>query len=369
MKGSLYIGRLAGIKLFIHWTFLLLVIWVVFSSISQGLSTGESLNALLFIFAVFGCITLHELGHALAAKRFHFQTRDIILLPIGGMARMDEFPENPRQELIIAIAGPAVNFVIALLLYPFVVWLGQVPSFFTLLFEEGNSFLFNLMAVNLVLAVFNLIPAFPMDGGRILRAILSMFMDRVRATDAAAKTGQVIALAFFFLGIFYNPFLALVGVFIFLLAQAENEYVRSKHLLRDLKVRDVVMHQYHTLDAQHHTVNDAVKLLLDVQVTDFLVMEGQRVAGTLSKNNIIRALSENKGTAPVSAVMNTGVPLLEPEMPLDKVFGQLRQKESALLPVVQGDTLLGVVDLNNILELILVRSATEKGRTKELSVS
>lgn len=152
------------------------------------------------------------------------------------MARMDKIPENPKYELLVALAGPAVNLLIALLLYPFLYWFGRIPSFFSVLFNSGDTFLFSLLIVNLALAVFNLIPAFPMDGGRVFRAILSFFTDRVQATTIAVRTGQTIAVVFFFIGFFYNSGLSLIGIFIFIMAQTENDHVKSKSILHDYTV-------------------------------------------------------------------------------------------------------------------------------------
>src|ERR1035437_8729715 len=141
MKGSFLIGKISGIKIFIHWTFIILIAWIVMENIREGKSTADFFYTLAFILAIFVCVTLHELGHALTAKFFHYYTKDITLLPIGGMARMDEIPENPKHELLVALAGPAVNIVISLLLYPLVYWFGKIPTFFTTLFDSGDTVL------------------------------------------------------------------------------------------------------------------------------------------------------------------------------------------------------------------------------------
>lgn len=358
-KWSLYVGRVSGIKIFIHWTFLFLIVWILVSNFQQGKNMASALYTVSFVFAVFVCVTLHELGHALTAKYFKYHTRDITLLPIGGMARMDEIPENPKHELFVALAGPTVNILITLLLYPFVYWFGRVPTFFTVLFDSGGTFLFSLLVVNLALAVFNLIPAFPMDGGRVFRALLSFFMDRVNATAISARTGQGIAIIFFLVGIFYNPILTVIGVFIFMMAQTENDYVKSKSILHDYTVKDVMMKKFYSLDA-FDTIDDAVKGLLDVQASDFLVMEKGNVIGTLSRNGIIRGLAEKGKGSSVLHAMNTKVKFLNPDMPLDKVFLHLNSSGSSLLPVLQNSKLIGVVDTSNILELIMIKTAVEK---------
>lgn len=358
-KWSLYIGRVSGIKIFIHWTFIFLISWILISNFQEGKNMASALYTISFVLSIFVCVTLHELGHALTAKYFKYRTRDITLLPIGGIARMDEIPENPKHELLVALAGPSVNILIALLLYPFVYWFGNIPTFFTVLFNTGDTFLFGLLVVNIALAVFNLIPAFPMDGGRVFRATLSFFTDRVKATTIAARTGQVIATAFFFIGVFYNPILALIGIFIFMMAQTENDYVKSKSLLHDYTVRDVMMRKYYSLDA-FDTIDDAVKGLLDVQAADFLVMENGNVIGTLSRDGIIRGLAEKGKESSVLHAMNSKIKFLNPDMSLDKLFTQLKSNGNTLFPVLQNNKLIGVVDANNILELIMVKTVVEK---------
>lgn len=358
MRWSLYLGKVSGIKIFVHWTFVFLLVWVTFGSLRMGLDLRALLITLGFVFAVFFCITLHELGHMLVAQKFKYKTRDITLLPIGGMARMDEFPENPRHELLVAIAGPAVNIAIALVLYPVVFWLGRVPSLFILQVNEGSVFLFNLLVVNLLLAVFNLIPAFPMDGGRIFRALLAMRMNRVKATDIAARTGQVISVLFVIAGFFYNPFLIIIGIFIFMMAQTETDYVRSKSFLHNFHVRDVVIRKYYSLDATA-TVEDAVRGLLEVQASDFLVMENNEVVGTLDRNRIIKALAEKGKSITVQEVMNSKVEFVTPDMPLDQLFTSWARNGTSLHPVVDHGRLIGVVDRSNILEFILIKNAEQ----------
>lgn len=358
-KWSLYLGKVGGVKIFIHWTFIFLISWILISNFQEGKNLLNGLYTIAFVLSVFVCVVLHELGHAFAARHFKYKTKDIIILPIGGMARMDELPENPKHELIVSIAGPVVNFLIALCLYPVIFWYVRIPAIFSILFNSPDTFLVSLFIVNISLALFNLLPAFPMDGGRVFRAVLSFFIDRVKATSIAARTGQVLAVGFFFIGIFYNPLLAFAGIFIFIIAQAENEYVKSKSILHNYTVRDVMMRKYYSLDA-FDTIEDAVKGLLDVQITDFLIIEKGRVIGTLNREGIIRGLSAKGKESSVLYVMNTKVVFLSPEMPLDKVFHQFNSNGHTLCPVIENNEVIGVVDANNILEFIMVRSIAEK---------
>jgi Zn-dependent protease len=207
MSWSIKLGRIAGIRIYLHWTFLILLGWFFFSGLTESVFTAVA--NVLMVAALFGCIVLHELGHALAARRYGIETRDITLLPIGGVARMERLPRDPRQELVVALAGPAVNVVIALVL-------GAVIRVL-----DVGGLLSQLFVVNVALVLFNLLPAFPMDGGRVLRALLARRLEYVRATWIAARVGQVIALLFIAIGLFKNPLLAIIGVVIFFGARNE----------------------------------------------------------------------------------------------------------------------------------------------------
>lgn len=365
MKNSLYIAKVFGIKIFIHWTFFILIIWIAAMSMREGNNITQTIYSVAFVLAIFFCVVLHELGHALTAKRFNYITKDIILLPIGGMARMDELPENPKQELLIAVAGPIVNIVIALLLSPFINWSQINEASLDKFALSGSNFLFSLFAVNISLAVFNLIPAFPMDGGRIFRAILSMWTGRVKATAIASRTGQFIAFIFFFLGILYNPFLALIGVFIFITAKAENEDVKSKYYLHNFKVKDAMSHHYYKLDKKS-TIKDAAKLLIDVEPNDFLVTDNEKIVGTLNSDEIIKALVKKGENSKVEEAMNTKVKFISKDIDLDKVLKEFSQSNETIMPVMDNNTLIGTVNMKNILKLIMVNSAAQKHSETEI---
>ncbi|HNN00722.1 MAG TPA: site-2 protease family protein, partial [Turneriella sp.] len=221
MRWSIPIGEFRGIKVYIHWTFFLLLTWIGLSSYRAAQNTEQALLTVAYIITLFGCVVLHEFGHALTARRFGIVTRDITLFPIGGMARMEKMPEKPMQELLVAIAGPMVNVVIAAGLFAYMHF---SPTVYLIEFPKGpmtpDLFLPTLFLVNVLMAVFNLIPAFPMDGGRILRALLALKFERTRATQIAANLGQVIAIGFVFVGLFYNIWLVFIGIFIYLGAGA-----------------------------------------------------------------------------------------------------------------------------------------------------
>lgn len=223
------LGSISGIAIKIHWTFLLLLIFVTGVEVSQGSGISEILFTLGFVLSIFLCVLLHEFGHALTGKRYGVTTDQIILLPIGGMANMQKIPENPKQELIIAVAGPLVNVVIAGLIALFLPLKDIAERGERVLLEtpSAENFFLLLFAINVVLVVFNAIPAFPMDGGRVLRALLAMQMSRVKATKIAARVGQFFSLVFIGFGLFYNLWLVLIGIFVFLGATGEYKVVKE----------------------------------------------------------------------------------------------------------------------------------------------
>lgn len=359
MKWSLQLARIAGIKIFIHWTFVILMVWIVFSQWQQGKSWDQVAMAAFFILIIFGCVVLHELGHALMARKFNIKTRDITLLPIGGLARLEKIPEEPKQELWVALAGPAVNIAISAVLlgYFSVFQPGDLnPQLLSLDQISADTFLVNLLMVNLFLALFNLIPAFPMDGGRVFRALLSFKFSRVAATRMAVALGQFVAIGFAFIGLLYNPILLLIAIFVYLGAQFELEQVQQKSMLRGYHVGDIMMRQYHTLQTRARLL-DAVNLLLDSQEKDFVVMEGEKVAGLLNAQNIMQGLKDQQSDQPIAEVMSTNFRQLDPKEPLDQVFEELQLKKYSALPVVKSDRLVGVLNMDNIYEFIMIQNA------------
>ncbi len=220
------LGNVAGIGVYVHWSFWLLPAWILLSS---GGGLGGALSTVLFVFAIFGCVVLHELGHALMARHFHIGTCDITLYPIGGVASLERIPRRPLQELAIALAGPAVNVVIAAALFVLllVVGVGTQGLVFTF---AGGSFLVNLLLVNVALVVFNMLPAFPMDGGRVLRAFLAMRLPYLRATEIAVRVGQLVAIVLGLVGLLTGGTLLFVALFVFLAAQAELSMARRNEM-------------------------------------------------------------------------------------------------------------------------------------------
>ncbi len=360
MKWSWYMGKVGGVKLFVHWTFVLLVAWVFMMYYRMGNSVSDGLRGVLFILALFACVTLHELGHALAARRYRIVTRRITLLPIGGVAQMEKLPEKPMQEFLVAVAGPLVNVVLAAGLYGYLRMSGRLPTPDEIAaMQQGppQNLVFNLLLANGMLAAFNLLPAFPMDGGRMARALLSLRMSRARATRIAASLGQLLAVAFVLLGLWGNIWLAFIGIFIFLSAGAEADYESARSLLAGYRVRDILMTRYFTLGATDN-LDRAVERLLEGQETEFLVMEGDRVAGVLTRNDIIRGLSRFGRESTVDRVMQRDVPAFGPDTDLQEAFGTMTMKRVSIAPVLHDGRLIGTIDRDNISEFLLVRKAT-----------
>ena len=360
MKGSFKLGNIAGIGVFIHWTFSILIAYIIFSSYRAGQNAEQIIWMLIFVLSIFVTVFLHELGHALAAKKYNIKTKDITLLPIGGLARLESIPEKPKEELVVAIAGPAVNIGLAILTGLFI----AIPDAKDLTIQltgginSGNFFL-NFFIVNIWLALFNMIPAFPMDGGRVLRALLAMKFERHIATNIAARIGQFLAIGFVFVGFFSNPFLVFIGLFIFLGAQAEAQYTQAKSMLAGYKVKDVLMKEYKTIDASA-TVKAAVEMLLNGQCKNFLVTENNNPVGTLNRDEIIKILSEQGENEIIHNVMNKSLVFLNPESPLENAYQQAQQHKSTLMPVVVNNQLIGTLDTDNILEFIMVKDAQGK---------
>jgi len=360
MKWSWRLGRIAGIDVFMHVTFLLLLVWVGASYYLRRHSWADALDGIVFIIAVFGIVVLHELGHALAARRFGIQTRDITLLPIGGVARLERMPEEPKQELIVALAGPAVNVVLAAALFLFVGFtaVAGASGGFELV---GGNFLVNMLWVNVFLAGFNLIPAFPMDGGRVLRALLALRTDYVHATQTAAHIGQGIAILFGFVGLFFNPFLVFIALFVWMGASSEAGMVQIKSALAGIPVSRAMITRFATLGPAN-TLEDAVNHILAGFQQDFPVLEDGRLVGVLTRHDLMKALAEKGGRAPVSEAMQRQFETAAPSEMLEGAFHRLQACDCHTLPVLRGGQLVGMLTMDNVGELMMVQAAVRGAR-------
>jgi stage IV sporulation protein FB len=356
MAWSFPIGRLFGSEIRIHVTFLLLLAWIAISHYQQG-GWPAAVQGTLFIIALFACVVAHEFGHALAARRYGIKTPDITLLPIGGLARLERMPEKSGQEIVVALAGPAVNVVIAVLL----VLLMNARFDMQALERLDNpalSFMVRLASVNIFLVVFNLIPAFPMDGGRVLRAVLALWYPRTQATNIAARIGQALAFVFLFVGLMGNPLLIFIAIFVYLAATAEAQSVGLIDVSRNLGVRDAMITRFETLGPQA-TIGEAAELLLRTTQHEFPVVDGGgKLRGMLTRNAMVQALSKTGRDAPVLDAMTGDIPTVAFGSRLEAALQRLQGRSAPAVGIVDGDgRLVGYVTPENIGELMMVENA------------
>jgi len=363
LKSSLQLGTYAGIKVQIHWTFWLLIVWIVLRELFMGNSVESMLWSSAFIGLLFLCVVFHEFGHALTARRFGINTEKITLLPIGGVASLEDMPEDPKQEFLVAIAGPLVNVAIALLLYPLVPlenYINQSPEELqqTLSTIQASNMLFYLFSANVMLVLFNLLPAFPMDGGRVLRALLSMKMNRVMATKIASGVGQFLAMIFFFIGIFYNPILLLIAIFVFFGAQAESSMIQHIDLLEGYKVRDAMMTDI-TIVKPDDTLQDMVDIIISGAEKNFIVADNEKLEGVLYQDELIRSIQNHRRETPVREVMSENYGTVAIDEDLNSIFRTIRRHKRSFFPVLDGDKVAGSIDMENISEFITIQAMSD----------
>jgi len=360
MKWSWKIGEVAGIGIYVHGTFLILLGWVALSHYLNRHSPTEALGGMLFIVTLFGIVVLHELGHALAAKRFGIRTRDITLLPIGGVARLERMPEDPRQELVVALAGPAVNVVLAVVLLFVILPLAGLAMLSDVALVGGH-FLAKLLWVNVALAVFNLIPAFPMDGGRVLRALLALRMDYVQATHIAASIGQGLAFLFGLVGLFTNPFLVFIALFVWMGAAEEAAMVQMKSALGGIPISRAMVTDFRTLSPLDSLERGIEHILAGFQ-QDFPVVEEERLVGVLTREDLLKALAQQGQEVLVGQVMQREFETADPAEMLEGVLARLHACHCRSLPIVRSGQLLGIVTMDNVGEFLMIQAALRKAR-------
>lgn len=363
MRWSIKIARIAGIEVRVHITFLLLLAFIGFAYYRSG-GGAAAVSGVSFILLIFLCVLLHEFGHAIAAKRFGIRTPDITLLPIGGVARLQRMPDQPWQELVVALAGPAVNVVIAAVLFLVLglKWDGDAASFQESLLEPRGQLLTKVAVVNVALVVFNLIPAFPMDGGRVLRSLLAMTMPFRQATMIAARVGQALAFVLGFLGLFGNPFLIFIALFVYLGAAQENAMAQMKDVTSGLHVNDAMVTEVVTLN-DANTIDDAVDALLRTSQQEFPVLDDdRRVLGLLTREPMIRALRETGPGTPVSGVMQGCERSVHPGDNFEGAFRLMQESRCPALPVVdESERFVGLITPENVGEMMMVRSVLNEG--------
>ena len=369
MRGSLRLFTWFGIPVHLHWSFGLIFLYAFWIGYENNLDLIGTVWLMGFFVALFGCVLLHEYGHALTARRYGINTHDIILTPIGGIARLEKMPEKPAQEFVVAIAGPMVNVAIAILLFglSMLVFKAEQWEFFKWFLQQQYSFsetdettqvleetglqpsglLFYLpvlVATNIGLVIFNLIPAFPMDGGRIFRSLLAMRWGRVRATRWAALLGQAIAVLFIAYGLWSNAFtLALVGLFVFTTARSENSMVQLDDFLRKYQAKDLLRPQFTRLHL-NDWMQSAAELLQQGLERHFLVFDlSDRLVGMLDESSIVSAVKKNELSKEVAQYAQR-VEIVHANESLQQIFYLIRQQGNSIVAVGDENGLVGVID-------------------------
>lgn len=365
MKKSLKVGSVAGIGIFLHWTFLVLVAGIFAFYFVQSSSLASAVVGVSIILVLFACVVLHELGHALTARVFDVPTESITLYPIGGLARLQRLPSEPMKEFWIAVAGPAVNVVIAVILAGAIFATGGTfqPSN---LFDPGNHVLATIMWLNVALAGFNMLPAFPMDGGRVLRALLALRLNYARATNIAANVGQGMAILFGLIGLIsFNPVLLFIALFVYVGAQQESQQALFRTFTEDTTVRQAMMTRFSTLRPDS-TLGDAVDELLAGTDHDFPVVDQGTVVGMLRRKPLMQALSSYGRDAPVREAAEDACFTVDESAMLLEALQHMQQESCSTVPVTRNGELVGLLTLENIGELVMVSSALNIERASEV---
>jgi Zn-dependent protease/CBS domain-containing protein len=356
MHWSFRLVRIFGIEIKIHVTFFLLLAWIGWLYYRSG-GTPAAIDGVVFVILIFVCVLLHELGHALAAAHYGIKTPDITLLPIGGVARLERIPEKPSEEIVVTVAGPAVNVLIAAVLWIAIGLTSGFPDPQTLQHTE-LSMTVRLFAVNIWLVIFNAIPAFPMDGGRLLRALLALRMNYARATQIAASIGHGIAFLFFIIGLWWNPMLILIAVFVYFGASSEVAMAQMRSISKGLRVSGAMVTKFEALPLAA-TLHEAVDALLRTSQHEFPVtdQDGQ-VRGILTRDDMIAALRKSGPETPVAEVMRTDIPSVPQSMLFDRAFAVMQQCRCPALPVLDSlGRLVGLFTPENVGEMIMVQGA------------
>lgn len=358
MKGSLHIATVAGIPVKIHWTFGLLLIYVAFEASREGFHPFVLLLNIGFVLSLFFCVILHEFGHALTAKRFGVRTYDIIMTPIGGIARLERMPEGRGQEFWVAIAGPLVNFIIVILIsLAFLIINGEAlplfsPSFWSIEGHESNYFLILLIA-NGYLGLFNLIPAFPMDGGRILRSLLSLRMERSKATQIAAYAGQIIAFIMFAWGLYTRqPVMTLIGVFIFFAARQENRILQRQSMMSRLKGIDLMEPVEHII-FNGQTLLDAKEKIRELKDDSFIVWSRAGIpSGYITRDQIEMHHPSLANESLIDAFVIPAPAVVAIDTDAANIFSFMQQNKLPIVLVADKNTYQGIIHWRKIADLI-----------------
>jgi Zn-dependent protease/CBS domain-containing protein len=348
IAGTIGAFRIFGVPVRLHFTFLILLVFLIALVGKQSAASYA-----LYIIGLFASVLLHEFGHALAGRWYGIKTLEIVMFPIGGVSRTEKTPP-PQQELWIALAGPIVNIAIALGLLAFLYYRHQIVGVSELIDATDANLIQRIAFGNLILAAFNLLPAFPMDGGRVLRAVLSRFKSPEEATRIAAWTGRMLAISMGFYGLIWGQFMIVfVAFFVYLGAAQEGAAAMGRTLTQGIPVRAAMITEFHTLP-HGSTIRDAANLLLATSQQDFPVAHGDQVIGLLPRNGLMRALAAEGPEAYVSGSMLREYPVLDPEMDLSEALPTMTQAGSCAL-VMSGDKLVGILTTEHLSEFLMLR--------------
>jgi Zn-dependent protease/predicted transcriptional regulator len=360
-RGGLPLFTFKGIQVRVHWSFLALPAFIILTGLSDGLSWADALRQVGLVLIVFACVVLHEYGHALMALRYGVRTRDITLLPIGGVASLERMPEDPRQEFWITLAGPLVNLVIAGLSFTAMAIMGLTWLFTDVDPSQGWTGLLGfLVTANLGLFLFNLIPAFPMDGGRILRSGLSMRMPRVKATRIATSVGRALAVCFVAYGLFSGQFFtAIIGLFIFMAAGAEARQVGQLNELAGVTVREVMRSRFWTIPGPT-PVHEAVNGLLAGGDHVAVVTDVMGYTGVVDRKELWDLVARGMKDMTMRQLTLRRPEPVAPTQDVRVALDQLQADGLPLIPVMEAGAIIGVFELDNVNEYLQLQHARSK---------
>lgn len=341
--------RIFGVPIRLHFTFILLLIFII----TLGIRGGEStLFNVIYILALFTSVLLHELGHVGVSRNYGIRTLEIVMYPIGGLARLERSPK-PHEELWIALAGPAVNVLISAALYAYLGYMKATVDWHSLATPTDANLLARIAVGNLVLAAFNMIPAFPMDGGRVLRALLARWQPEDKATQMAAAAGRTIAILFGLYGLLSMHFmLVFIALFVYLGATQEASAVVGRSLTEGIAVQSAMITDYRTLE-HGATVRDAANMLLATSQQDFPIVLGEQVMGLLGRNALLRGMAVDGPDAYIAGIMDRTFARVAPGTSLTEALPLLGQSSCVL--VMEEERLLGLLTRENVSEFLMLR--------------
>jgi Zn-dependent protease/CBS domain-containing protein len=359
MKWASRIARIAGIDIRVHVTFLALLVWIAWVSYAATGTAAGVIDGLVMLFLVFVIIVIHELAHALTARHFGIRTRDITLLPIGGVSSLERMPDEPRQELLVALSGPTVNFVLAAALAGIALALGHDLRPSAQMQMESVPLLVRLTWINLALGVFNLLPAFPMDGGRVLRALLALRLSDIQATRIAAGTGQAMAIVFGIIGLFGSPMLVFIALFLWMGASGEGRLAEAKLIAHGIPVSAAMVREFDVV-TPGQTVSEPLSRVLETAQHDFPVVDEGQVVGMLGREAMLKAIAAHGPMVPIGEVMRPIENVLHPSDNLEDAFMKIMRSGQALAVVDARGAMVGMLTSDSMADFFMIRQALDQ---------